>query len=132
MNFRRIQIVGVTLAVAAIGAAGGRAEAASSQQRVAQLGGAWVTIDRTVIARHRALGQLGQLGQFRVFTDRRVIARHRALGRLLDSPADEASGGSSSRSSWEAILIGLVAVGGCALGGLAVIRFGRVRVRGAA
>ena len=90
-----------------------------------------VTVDRALIARHRALGRLGEPT---VTTNPAIIARHRALGRLPDLSASSTSrnapaGPSTSSFPWTETGFGFAATALLALIGVGVMRSGRVRMR---
>jgi hypothetical protein len=124
----RIQLLAAAIAAATVGATGALA---SPPIEGARLSG--VTVDRSAVARHRALGQLGE--PIHVITDTAVIARHRALGRLPLQNAVGAPQTGTTKSSefpWTASLLGFAAVAAGLLVGFGLMRASGLRTRGAA
>ena len=125
-NRNRIQLLAAAIAAATVGATGALA---SPPNEAVHLSG--VTVDRSAVVRHRALGRLGE--RIHVITDTAVIARHRALGRLpMQNSLPQAETTKSGKFPWTASLLGFAAVAACLLVGFAVMRTSRVRTRGAA
>jgi hypothetical protein len=128
-NRNRIQLLAAAIAAATVGGTGALASPPI------EAGGLFgVTVDRSAVARHRALGQLGE--PIHVIADTAVIARHRALGRLPLGPGNgvtQSEASSAGRFPWRESLIGIAVVVACAgCGFLALTRSGRLRARGAA
>jgi hypothetical protein len=122
----RVQTLATTFATAAVVATGALAGAPSSAQFPSG-----ITVDRSAVARHRALGRLGTI---HAVTDTAVIARHRALGRLPEEPAFGSPRRETTEAGWpwRASLLSLGVVGASLLVGLGLIRSRGLRTRGAA
>jgi hypothetical protein len=118
------RMVFVACAVGALGATAGPARSESTDPQSLNR----LTVDKALVARHRALGRLGD--DLRVFTEPAAIARHRALGRLMvAAPSATPLPAYSSSDWWKASMLAFATFAAGILVGVTVTRSARAHPR---